>query len=60
MSVHAFSYEELLHRPSMREILSLRAIKRFVELSRRDGPGSVKRILNEAGEEIYREERVTR
>ncbi|WP_139364975.1 stage III sporulation protein AA [Sutcliffiella halmapala] len=60
MSVHAFSYEELIHRPSLREILSLRAIKRFVELSRNNGPGSIKRILNEAGEEIYREESVTR
>ncbi|MCA1320577.1 stage III sporulation protein AA [Bacillus tianshenii] len=60
MSVHAFSYEDLIMRPTLREIISIRAVKRFVELSRHKGPGSIKRILNEAGEEIYREEGVRR
>lgn len=58
MSVHAFSFDELKSRPSLREILSYRAVKRFVELSRSNGPGSIKRIVNEHGEEIYREEGV--
>jgi stage III sporulation protein AA len=58
MSVHAFSYEELENRPGIRDIISLKAVKRFVELSRSNGPGSIKRILNEAGEELYREKSV--
>ncbi|CAG9623166.1 stage III sporulation protein AA [Sutcliffiella rhizosphaerae] len=53
MSVHAFSYEDVKNRPSLKDILSLRAVKRFVELTRSDGPGTIKRIVNEFGEEIY-------
>lgn len=53
MSVHGSSLEELQTRPSIKKILDLKAIKRFVLLTRSNGPGSIERIFDEQGKIIY-------
>lgn len=52
MTVHASSWEELLRRPIMKSIIESGVIERYVELTRRDRPGMVKRIIDRRGREL--------
>lgn len=59
MTTHGTSIEEITKRPSLREILSQKIFKRFVILSRQSGPGTVTKILDEAGNELRHKVSVT-
>jgi stage III sporulation protein AA len=60
ITVHGETYEDLWKRPSLRKMLEIGAFERFVELSRIKGPGTVKRILNHQGEDLFRRMGVTK
>lgn len=48
-SAHAASVDEWRQRPHMEELFSGGAFQRYVVLSRTQGPGTIERILDEAG-----------
>jgi stage III sporulation protein AA len=52
VTVHGFSFEDLLKRPSIRPLIDACTFDRYIELSRRDGPGTIKRIRDEKGRNI--------
>jgi stage III sporulation protein AA len=59
MTTHGTSMEEIAKRPSLREILSQKIFRRFVILSRQSGPGTITKILDEAGKELTSKVSVT-
>jgi stage III sporulation protein AA len=59
MTTHGTSIEEITKRPSLREIISQKIFKRFVILSRQSGPGTITKILDEAGKELRQKVSVT-
>jgi stage III sporulation protein AA len=58
VTVHGHQLSDLYKRPSLRPLLEIGVFERFIELTRSQGPGTVKNILNEAGH-ILNEVRVT-
>lgn len=46
-TVHGKSVEELIRRPSLKSLLDDRVFSRMILLSRRSGPGTVEKVLNE-------------
>lgn len=54
MTTHGSSLDEISKRPSLKEIIEQKIFKRFIELSRLNGPGTIISIKNEYGEEIVR------
>ncbi len=59
ISVHGHQIADLYKRPSLRQILEIGVFERFIELTRLKGPGTVKAILDENGQEIYSKASVT-
>lgn len=59
MTTHGESFEEVQKRPSLQAILKLEIFQRYIELSRRNGPGTVTRIKDINGNEISSKVRVT-
>ena len=53
LSAHASTFEELLIRPNVKEIIEMKAIKRYVILGRDNGPGTVQSVLDEDGKTIF-------
>ncbi len=51
-SAHARNLTEWQNRPYMRELFQARSFQRYVILSRRNGPGTIDAILDEAGQPI--------
>lgn len=51
-SAHARNLSEWQNRPYMRELFQARSFQRYVTLSRRNGPGTVDAVLDEAGQPI--------
>ncbi|MEC2075403.1 stage III sporulation protein AA [Metabacillus fastidiosus] len=49
VTVHGYTMRDLMKRPSLKPLLELNVFERFVELSRRNGPGTVQKILNNEG-----------
>jgi stage III sporulation protein AA len=58
MTVHGRRREDLLHRPTLRSIMEQAVFERFVELTNENGPGTVKRITDREGRELYYKARV--
>lgn len=58
LSAHASSFQELLIRPSVKEMIEMKAIKRYVILGRANGPGTIQAILDENGTAISNEKGV--
>lgn len=52
MTTHGTSFEDIMKRPSLKEILAQRVFTRFVVLSRKAGPGTITQILDSAGNEL--------
>lgn len=52
MTVHASGWDELYRRPTMKTLLETEVFDRYIELTRRDKPGVIKRILDRKGREI--------
>ncbi|MGG3623913.1 stage III sporulation protein AA [Bacillus gobiensis] len=52
VSAHGFSLQDLIKRPSLKILWENRVFDRFVELSRKRGPGSVVSILNQEGKPL--------
>ncbi|MDE3839548.1 stage III sporulation protein AA [Bacillus methanolicus] len=59
MTTHGSSLEEVRKRPSLKNILEQQIFQRFIELSRKDGPGTVTFIKDGSGEVITSKVRVT-
>jgi stage III sporulation protein AA len=59
MTTHGESFEEIQKRPSLQAILKLEIFQRYIELSRRDGPGTITKIKDINGKEISSKVRVT-
>jgi stage III sporulation protein AA len=53
MSVHGHNLEDLYNRPTMKSLLEIGIFERFIELSRDNGPGTVKRILTNNGTTLF-------
>ncbi|PAE24248.1 MULTISPECIES: stage III sporulation protein AA [Bacillaceae] len=49
MTTHGNSLEEIKRRPTLQAILEMDVFQRFIELSRKDGPGSIDCIRNTDG-----------
>ncbi|WP_404355479.1 stage III sporulation protein AA [Cytobacillus firmus] len=49
MTTHGNSLEEIKRRPTLQTILEMGVFQRFIELSRKDGPGSIDCIRNTDG-----------
>ena len=52
-AAHGSSMEELAAKPMFQELFRQQIFHRFVFLSRRKGPGTVERILDHKGCELY-------
>jgi stage III sporulation protein AA len=52
VSAHGFSLSDLMKRPSLESLWKNRVFDRFVELTRKGGPGSVVSILNQDGKPL--------
>jgi len=53
ITVHGHQLKDLYKRPTLRPLLEIGVFERFIELTRLNGPGTIKSILNEQGQEIY-------
>ncbi|EWG10688.1 stage III sporulation protein AA [Cytobacillus firmus] len=49
MTTHGNSLEEIKRRPTLQAVLEMGIFQRFIELSRKDGPGSIVCIRNSEG-----------
>ncbi|MGN7178074.1 stage III sporulation protein AA [Paenibacillus sp. FSL R5-0490] len=49
MTTHGNSLEEIKRRPTLQAVLEMGVFQRFIELSRKDGPGSIDCIRNTDG-----------
>ncbi|WP_342500258.1 stage III sporulation protein AA [Bacillus sp. FSL K6-4563] len=52
VSVHGYSLENVYKRPSLKLLWELRVFERYVELNRKDGPGTIGRIYDQGGQEM--------
>lgn len=59
VTVHGHGLEDLLKRPTLKKILEMGVIERFVQLSRTNGPGTVKSVMNGNGKQIIPKVSVT-
>ncbi|MFE8695488.1 stage III sporulation protein AA [Cytobacillus sp. FJAT-53684] len=59
MTTHGNTLDEIKKRPTIKPILEMGIFQRFIELSRKSGPGSVTSIKDGTGREILHEVRVT-
>lgn len=58
VSVHGHHASELKNRPSLKMLFEAKVFDRFLELSRKDGPGTVQQILDQNGRDFTLERRV--
>ncbi|MGG1400613.1 stage III sporulation protein AA [Bacillus salipaludis] len=59
MTTHGTSLEEIKNRPSLKGILEQNIFRRFIVLSRDEGPGTVTHLLDGEGKELIQKVRVT-
>lgn len=59
MTTHGNSLDELRKRPTIKPILDMGIFQRFIELNRKNGPGSVTSIKDGSGKELLKEVGVT-
>lgn len=59
MTTHGDSFEDIQKRPSLQMIMKQGIFQRFIELSRKKGPGTITKILDQNGNEIINKVRVT-
>lgn len=59
MTTHGNSLSDLAKRPSLQSILDQEIFKRYIELSRQNGPGTITYIKDSSGKEIYQKVSVT-
>ncbi len=53
-TVHASSWDELEERPYLRELIDRKVFKRYVFLSRKNGPGTIESIWNELRQPVVK------
>ncbi|MEH7124480.1 stage III sporulation protein AA [Bacillus sp. JJ1532] len=59
MTTHGNSLEEIRKRPTMKPVLEMGIFQRFIELNRKNGPGTVAGLRDGNGKGIINEVRVT-
>ena len=59
MTTHGSSLEEVRKRPTLETIIKMGIFERFVELNRKNGPGTVSAIRNGQGQLLMNEMKVT-
>ncbi|MDQ0481707.1 stage III sporulation protein AA [Guptibacillus hwajinpoensis] len=52
VTIHGHTLEDLYRRPSIQELIRSGVFERIVELSRSDGPGTIKAIKDKTGKEV--------
>jgi stage III sporulation protein AA len=59
MTTHGESFEDIQKRPTLQKIIKQGIFQRFIELSRKKGPGTITKILDQYGNEIMNKVSVT-
>lgn len=59
MTTHGNTLSDVKKRPSLQSILDQGLFKRYIELSRQNGPGTITCIKDSSGKEIFQKVRVT-
>ncbi|MBY0122431.1 stage III sporulation protein AA [Bacillus sp. S/N-304-OC-R1] len=59
MTTHGNSLDEIRNRPTLKPIIEMGIFQRFIELTRKNGPGTVASIKDKNGRDILYEVRVT-
>jgi stage III sporulation protein AA len=59
MTTHGESFEDIQKRPTLQKIIKQGIFQRFIELSRKQGPGTITKILDQHGNEIMNKVSVT-
>jgi stage III sporulation protein AA len=59
VTVHGYQASELFKRPTLKMLFEANVFDRYMELSRRNGPGTVQKILNQHGQHFMIESSVT-
>ncbi|MEI5908114.1 stage III sporulation protein AA [Bacillus spongiae] len=59
MTTHGHSFSDIKKRPILREIINLGIIDRYIELSRKTGPGTISTIRDHEGKGFLKEVSVT-
>lgn len=59
VTVHGYHASELLKRPTLQRLFEANVFERYLELSRKNGPGTVQQILNRKGQHVMLERGVT-
>lgn len=59
MTTHGTNLHEIKNRPSLKGILEQKIFRRFIVLSRDEGPGTVTHLLDGEGKELIQKVRVT-
>lgn len=59
MTTHGNSLEEIRNRPTLQPIIEMGIFQRFIELTRKNGPGTVASIKDKDGRDILYKVRVT-
>ncbi|AVM24575.1 stage III sporulation protein AA [Bacillus pumilus] len=52
VSAHGYSLEDVYKRPSLKPLWKLRVFERYVELNRKNGPGTIGRMYDQDGQEM--------
>ncbi|MGM7721223.1 stage III sporulation protein AA [Metabacillus sp. Hm71] len=60
VTVHGYHAGDLMNRPTLRTLFEAKVFDRYLELSRKNGPGTVQQILNQHGEQLNLERSVTK
>ncbi|UII54809.1 stage III sporulation protein AA [Cytobacillus spongiae] len=59
MTTHGTSIEDVKKRPTLKPLIEIGIFERYIELSRKDGPGTITSIRDQNGRPILKEVRVT-
>jgi stage III sporulation protein AA len=59
VTVHGYQASELFKRPTLKMLFEANVFERYMELSRKNGPGTVQQILNQHGQHFMIERSVT-
>lgn len=59
MTTHGTSLQEIRNRPTLKPLIDQGIFERFIELNRKNGPGTIAFIKDQSGKEIVQKVRVT-
>ncbi|WP_416827183.1 stage III sporulation protein AA [Ectobacillus polymachus] len=54
VTAHGYDWEDILKRPSLRGLIEVGVFERFIELSRKKGPGTIQAIKDRHGQSVIK------